>query len=144
MMRTRIAFALVCGVVLLVIGLAVRFAGVGTEGGRQPSDPPTTAGTDTLPRIDGARERGQAIFEAQGCASCHSIGAIGNPRYPLDRVGAKRDDISIREWILAEGTARDSLSSTVRRSKTGYREMSPSDLGILVQYLTTLRTIRIR
>jgi mono/diheme cytochrome c family protein len=83
--------------------------------------------------------RGRAIFEDQACARCHTAEGRGNPRLPLDDVGARRSAEALREWVIGEGDAREALSATVRRAKERYREVPTADLDALVAYLSSLR-----
>ena len=82
--------------------------------------------------------RGFEVFEQEGCARCHSIGGIGNPRSPLDDVGARRAPDSIRSWILGTGSAHDSLSAAVLRRKSRYSELAPDALDALTRFLAGL------
>ena len=36
----------------------------------------------------------------QACARCHSIAGKGNPRRPLDGVGARRNAAELRDWNI--------------------------------------------
>jgi mono/diheme cytochrome c family protein len=97
---------------------------------RQPEPPPSPAG-DTTP--------GRAVFGAQGCESCHSIAGRGNPRYPLDDVGARRTPAELRRWILGEGAAAAELPASVQRRKQRYRALPETELAALIAYLSSLR-----
>lgn len=57
-----------------------------------------TAGAATLP---GNAERGRALFESTGCASCHTVGGFGTARGPdLSGVGARRGPAHLREALV--------------------------------------------
>ena len=43
--------------------------------------------------------KGQTVYGAQKCATCHSIAGKGNKANPLDGVGGKLNADGIREWI---------------------------------------------
>jgi mono/diheme cytochrome c family protein len=79
-------------------------------------------------------ERGKAVYKEQNCATCHAIGGVGNKRSPLDGVGTKLNEDTIRKWIVSP---RD-INPTVR--KKGFSSLSKADLDALVAYLRTLRS----
>ena len=59
---------------------------------------------------------GRAVFDAQACTACHSILGKGNPRIPLDGVGARLDPGLLHDWTVgAEAISKD-LSSHVLRT----------------------------
>lgn len=61
-------------------------------------------------------KRGRAVFDAQACTACHSILGKGNPRIPLDGVGARLDPGLLHDWTVgAEAISKD-LSSHVLRT----------------------------
>lgn len=134
-MREQLAHWLAALVAVFVLLLAFTFAWI-----QNPSEPvpaPTTAPTSTnalAKRI----ARGKAVYEAQGCAFCHSIAGIGNPRAPLDNVGAHRSGDEIRKWIIGAKEVAKRLPESVRERKQRYRELEPEDLDTLVVYLQTL------
>jgi mono/diheme cytochrome c family protein len=84
-------------------------------------------------------EAGRAVFEAQGCAMCHAVAGKGNPRSPLDGVGARHDAVALRDWTLATGSAESTLSTRAKVMKEDYRELSPTELDALIAYLQSLR-----
>jgi mono/diheme cytochrome c family protein len=81
---------------------------------------------------DPAVERGRRVYQAQRCRVCHAIGGAGNPRSPLDGVGARLSADDIRRWIVAP----EAMQPGVR--KRAY-ELPPDDLEALVAYLVSLR-----
>ncbi len=87
----------------------------------------------------GAAVRGREIYEANRCSGCHSIAGTGNPRSPLDGVGARRTKEDLVDWITGTGTAAESLPSGVVRRKQRYSDLPPGDLTALVEYLSTLK-----
>src|SRR5690606_1998233 len=70
-------------------------APAGVQGGSEPAAAVTPmAPAPTAPVAAAAADdiaRGRAVYEKQNCATCHSIAGEGNPRYPLDGVGASWD-----------------------------------------------------
>lgn len=85
-------------------------------------------------------ESGRAVYQAQGCASCHAVGGEGNPRYPLDGVGDRLDALALRDWILATGTTATLLPRRAAVMKEDYRDLSTDEIDALVAYLLSLRT----
>ncbi len=85
------------------------------------------------PTVDGA-----AVFEAQGCGSCHTLaaaGSTGETGPDLDGALADRDPGYIEESIVdpaavvAEGYSPNIMPTT-------YGDLPPEELDALVQYLT--------
>lgn len=92
-----------------------------------PSPPPTAQVT-----------RGRAVYADQGCATCHAIAGEGNPRHPLDGVGARYGTAELRQLITGSGAASAQLPAAVLRRKQRYQSLPAEDLDALVNYLTTL------
>ena len=83
----------------VVLALAVIFARSQNPPDRvPPARAPVT--TPVTPAADPALvESGRRVYTKQGCARCHSIAGRGNPRSPLDGVGARLSAVEIRRWI---------------------------------------------
>jgi mono/diheme cytochrome c family protein len=84
------------------------------------------------------QQRGRAVYNSSNCARCHSIAGEGNPRNPLDGVGARRTAAELEAWTLGSGAVADSLAPAVLRAKQQYRELSAEDVTALVRYLASL------
>jgi mono/diheme cytochrome c family protein len=85
-----------------------------------------------------ARAKGEQIYVAQKCALCHAIAGKGNPKGPLDNVGAKLTPDEIRQWIVdAKGmTAKTKAARTpAMRSYT----LAKEEVDALVAYLSSLK-----
>jgi len=121
-----------------VVLLALAFAWL------QNPHPPAAAPAAAPPAAPTAApapvEAGRAIYAAEGCAMCHEIAGEGNPRFPLDGVGARRDAAELRDWILATGAAAEALSARAVRMKQGYRALGEAELEALVAYMQSLTT----
>ena len=78
-------------------------------------------------------KRGADVYREQKCQACHSIGGVGNKRYPLDDVGSKLTEADIRKWIVAPREMNPKVS------KRAYDKLPKDDLEALVGYLKTLR-----
>lgn len=117
----------------LVTLLALAFAWL--QGPRGPAVPPTVVVATLPPALV---EAGRAVYEAQGCALCHAIAGKGNPRYPLDGVGGRRDSAALRDWIIATGAAEEALPARAARMKRSYRNLADEELDALVAYMQSL------
>jgi len=143
-MRVRFAL-LVCWLTLgLVVGLSWWFA-VRHNPALPPASPvaPVSAPVSVPALPPGpvaANETGARLFREQGCASCHALGGAGNPRYPLDGVGARRSRDELRAWTTGTGLAAERLSPMVVRRKQRYQELSDADMAALVEYLSAARS----
>jgi len=84
----------------------------------------------------GIAERGRALYGEQNCATCHSIDRVGNPRHPLDGVGARLGATEMRAWITATGNVAAQLPAAAGRRKQRYQELSANELDALVAYLS--------
>lgn len=76
---------------------------------------------------------------ADGCATCHSIGGEGNPRYRLDGCADRWDANALRAWVTGTGLAAELLSDGMRRRKSLYANLPAANLEALVLYLATLK-----
>jgi cytochrome c2 len=77
-------------------------------------------------------ERGQDVYTAQRCHTCHSIAGVGSRRYPLDGVGSRLTAEELRKWIVAP----QEMQRGVR--KRAYK-LPESELKDLVAYLSSLK-----
>ncbi|MBL9210858.1 MAG: cytochrome c [Opitutaceae bacterium] len=138
-MRERIAI-LVCWLTLgLVVGLSWLFALRHNPVAPPPAPSVSVAAPGPEARPPGTNEAGARLFREQGCTSCHALGGNGNPRYPLDGVGARLKPDELRAWITGTGPAAGTLSAMVVRRKARYLELSDADLAALVAWLGEAR-----
>jgi len=129
----------------LVLLLAVAFALI-----QNPLEPPDTTEsraqappTELLESValDPERiEAGRQVYGQQTCARCHSINGEGNPRNPLDGVGARRTAQELRDWITGADALQGALPERAFKLKQAYRELSGDDLDALIIYLQSLRS----
>ena len=137
-MREIAARAVCVLTIIVVLVLAHVFAARHNPRMAAPASPAEPVGQDrVLPSVPNT-VRGRAVYAEQGCASCHAIAGAGNPRNPLDGVGARRDRSELFEWATGTGAAADQLSPATVRRKERYRALSSNDLDALVAYLTSL------
>lgn len=133
-MRERLARVVAFLAAALLVLLALAFARTQNPAPRAPGAAAVPADTRRV-----LVEAGRAVYQAQGCARCHSIAGSGNPRYPLDGVGARREATDIRQWIVGSGEAEGRLPTGVPHVKQAYRKLPRRDLDALVAFLETLR-----
>jgi hypothetical protein len=136
-MRERWArwLALLTG--LLVLLLSVGFGLLQNP----PAAPPAAAAgrvadgaaTPASPAIDA-----WPLFDQHGCQRCHSVAGVGNPRYPLDGVGARHEDEAMRHWIVGDDRLGDQITPRIRGAKQRYHDLPTEDLDALVAWLQTL------
>lgn len=82
-------------------------------------------------------EKGKAVYEAQKCSLCHSVGGRGNAKGPLDKVGAKLSADDIKKWIT---TPKEMKSETGRKPEMrAYPSLPAADLDALVAYMKSLK-----
>lgn len=84
-------------------------------------------------------EAGRGLYRQQTCARCHSIAGKGNPRNPLDGVGARRSAMELRDWVIGGDVLWGELPERAFKLKQAYKELSSDDLDALVAYMQSLR-----
>lgn len=108
-----------------------------------PRNDPEEAPARAAPAIDldpALIQRGRAIYQQLSCHRCHALEGQGNPRSPIDNVGARRSRDEIRAWVTASEPARDLLSRSAVRAKEALAEkISAADIDALVEYLASRR-----
>lgn len=80
-------------------------------------------------------QAGEKVYEEQKCRLCHAIGGQGNRRNPLDGVGSRLDEESIRKWIVAP----QEMDPKVK--KKAYPDLPAEQLEALVSYLQSLKNV---
>lgn len=117
--------ALVTGVLVLVLAAAL----AGWQN-RSASPPPVGS-----PALADLRAHGAQVYAEQGCARCHSLAGIGNPRLPLDDVARRHDAQALHHWIIGDAAITANLSSRVRAAKAGYAQLPEAEMVALIAYL---------
>jgi mono/diheme cytochrome c family protein len=153
-MRERLAVVVIALTLVLLVGLAGVF-GVrhNPDESTEPAPPHASADAPSAPAAPSVAPanvapppspppapasavlRGAEVYREQRCATCHALAGAGNPRYPLDGVGARHDAEALRDWIVGTGAAAGALAGPVLRRKTAYRSLPAEDLAALVDYL---------
>jgi mono/diheme cytochrome c family protein len=85
-------------------------------------------------------KKGQQVYAAQKCATCHSIGGKGGKQSPLDGVGAKLSADDIRKWITDPATMTAQSKSTKKPPMPKkWANLPAADLDALVAYMQSLK-----
>ena len=132
-MREKWARRIVLLTAVIVLLLAFVFARI--------QNPEQVSSTEHKPSVvlDSKRiETGRQIYMQQNCGFCHSIAGQGNPRNPLDGVGTKRTASELRDFITGADTLQSVLTTSIRKMKQRYRELSADELTALVIYMQSL------
>jgi len=141
-MRERLAKAVAALFTGMVVLLAAYFADRRNEPERAavtevPSLPAQPA--PTSPPDPTLVARGRDVYDGQACARCHALEGGGNPRSPLDGVGARRSASDLRAWVTGSGPAREELTRSTLRTKRGFAELPEAQIEALVAFLSSLR-----
>jgi mono/diheme cytochrome c family protein len=83
--------------------------------------------------------RGRVVYQEEGCAGCHAVGGEGNPRIPLDGIGARLDAEQLLHWTIAAPEVAEQMPRRTAMMKQGYADLDQADLDALMAYLGTLR-----
>ncbi len=81
---------------------------------------------------------GEKLFVDQKCTLCHSIGAKGNKKGPLDDVGSKLSGDDIRQWI-ANPKVMTAKTKATRKPEMKQYNFPKADVEALAAYLETLK-----
>jgi len=76
---------------------------------------------------------GKQVYAAQNCKLCHSIAKVGNPKHPLDGVGAKLNPDQVKKWIVSP------KEMDPKATMKAYPNLPSKDLEDLVEYMMTLK-----
>jgi mono/diheme cytochrome c family protein len=95
----------------------------------------TAASAQTAAQI----ERGQKVYASEKCATCHSIGGVGNKRGALDGVGSRLTADEIRQWIVSAAEMTAKLKAERKPAMKSYPNIAKDDLDALVAYLHNLK-----
>jgi mono/diheme cytochrome c family protein len=85
-------------------------------------------------------KKGEAVYTAQKCTTCHSVAGKGAKVSPLDGVGAKLSADEIRSWIVDPAAMTAKTKSTKKPPMPNrYSKLPPADIDALVAYLQSLK-----
>ncbi len=82
--------------------------------------------------------QGQKVYAEQKCGICHSIGAVGNKKGPLDGVGTKLSADDIRAWI-ADAKGMTAKTKAARKPEMKDYTLGKDESDALVAYMVSLR-----
>jgi mono/diheme cytochrome c family protein len=89
---------------------------------------------------DDAVKKGQQVYAAQKCQTCHSIAGKGGKQSPLDGVGKKLSADEIKAWIVTPTEMTKKSGSTKKPPMPAkYGKLPAADLDALVAYLASLK-----
>jgi mono/diheme cytochrome c family protein len=83
-------------------------------------------------------EKGQAIYTANKCQTCHAIAGKGNKKFPLDGVGKKLSAEEISSWITDPKAMEAKLAEKPKIHMKAYK-LADEDLKALVGYMQSLK-----
>jgi mono/diheme cytochrome c family protein len=85
-------------------------------------------------------KKGEQVYAAQKCATCHSIAGKGKKTNPLDGVGSKLSADEIKQWILdPKGMAAKAKSTKKPPMAAKYGALPAADVDALVAYMQSLK-----
>jgi mono/diheme cytochrome c family protein len=87
----------------------------------------------------GSAADGEKVFAAQKCTICHSVGAQGNKKGPLDNVGAKMSADDIRLWITNAPEMAAKAKAERKPAMKAYTSLSKADVDALVAFVQSLK-----
>lgn len=82
--------------------------------------------------------KGEKVYTDQKCNLCHSIGAKGNKKGPLEGVASKLSADEIREWIV-DAKGMTAKAKAARKPAMKSYALPKDDVDALVAYLVTLK-----
>lgn len=85
-------------------------------------------------------KKGQQVYTAQKCQTCHAIAGKGKATNPLDGVGGKLSADDIKQWIVdPKGMAAKAKSTKKPPMPAKYTSLPAADLDALVAYMASLK-----
>ena len=85
-------------------------------------------------------DKGKAVYAAQKCSVCHSIGGTGGKASALDGVGKKLSAAEIRAWIVTPKEMETKTKSVKKPPMPDkYAKLPAADLDALVAYMASLK-----
>ena len=84
-------------------------------------------------------EKGQQLYAANKCSTCHAVADKGNKKGPLDHVGSKLTADEIRQWLVNPKEMTAKTKATRKPVMTSYAKLSKEDVDALVAYMQSLK-----
>jgi mono/diheme cytochrome c family protein len=89
---------------------------------------------------DDAVKKGEQVYAAQKCQTCHSIAGKGKKQNPLDGVGKKLSADEIKAWIVTPVEMTKKTASTKKPPMPNrYSKLPAADIDALVAYMASLK-----
>lgn len=87
-----------------------------------------------------AIKKGQEVYAAQKCSTCHSIAGKGGKSSELDGVGKKLSAADTRQWIVDPVGMTAKVKSTKKPTMPArWAKLPAADLDALVAYMQSLK-----
>jgi len=105
----------------------------------------TVAFVTATPRAAHAQDaelvkKGEQVYGAQKCQTCHSVAGKGAKQNPLDGVGSKLSADDIRQWIVDPAAMTKKTNSTKKPPMPAkYGKLPAAELDALVAYMQSLK-----
>jgi mono/diheme cytochrome c family protein len=85
-------------------------------------------------------KKGQEVYAAQKCSTCHSIAGKGGKQSPLDGVGKKLSADEIRAWITNPTEMTKKTNSTKKPPMPNkWAKLPAAEVDALVAYMQSLK-----
>jgi len=85
-------------------------------------------------------KKGEQVYAAQKCATCHSIAGKGKKTNPLDGVGGKLSADEIKQWIVdPKGMTAKAKSTKKPPMPAKYGKLPAADIDAMVAYMQSLK-----
>jgi mono/diheme cytochrome c family protein len=85
-------------------------------------------------------KKGQDVYAAQKCQTCHQIAGKGNKANPLDGVGKKLSAADIKKWIVEPVEMTKATKSTKKPPMPAkYKALPAAEIDAMVAYLASLK-----
>jgi mono/diheme cytochrome c family protein len=83
--------------------------------------------------------KGEKLYAANKCVTCHSVADKGNKKGPLDEVGSKLTAEELRRWLTHPAEMAAKANATRKPAMKPYDKLSAQELDALVAYMQTLK-----
>jgi mono/diheme cytochrome c family protein len=88
----------------------------------------------------GLVKKGEAVYAAQKCQTCHGVPGKASKQNPLDGVGAKLSADEIRNWIVDPvGMTAKAKSTKKPPMPNRYGKLPAADIDALVAYMQSFK-----
>ena len=85
-------------------------------------------------------KKGQELYAAQKCSTCHSIAGKGGKQSPLDGVGKKLSAEDTKAWIVTPAEMTKKTGSTKKPPMPNkWAKLPAADVDALVAYMQSLK-----